>query len=347
LTGGEAEKKERAKSDLAKKVAHLDVNEIAIKAKKEKIFSFFDFSIWVVSGELVRSSLYIDFTAGGHDKVYDFVPKTEVWLDDDLSGREVVYVLIHELHERLLMIKGRSYVQAHNEALKWEFFSRKNYYLANVILFLEKIMNAFLKKEVVLTPEEVLLSDGVGVMPTDTLYGLVASVYSEDAVKRIYDLKGRDSDKGLIVLISSFKDLEIFGIKVSSRAKIFLKKFWPGKLSVVFPFDKTLFPHLDKTGGTLAVRLPDKKDLIKFIKKTGPIVAPSANLQGLAPAKSIEEAQNYFGNNVDFYINGGEIDSLPSTLVKIEGKEIKVLRGGAVTIPDELISPDVSNILNV
>lgn len=337
IDSSEAERKERDKSDLAKKVAHLSPNEIAEKAKKQKVFNFLGFSVWIVSGELVRHSLYIDFTAGGHDKVYDFVPKMEVWLDDDLSEKEMIYVAIHELHERFLMLRGRSYVQAHTSALKWEYFSRRNEFFARIILFFEKLANAFTNKEVVLTPEEIIMSDGVGIMPTDTLYGLVASVYSEDAVNRIYDLKGRDADKGLIVLIGSYKDLNIFGIKVNSQIRIFLKKYWPGKLSVIFPFDNKLFPYLDRTDGTLAVRLPDKKDLIRFIKETGPLVAPSANPQGMIPAKNIEQAQNYFGNNIDFYINGGDIGSLPSTLVKINGKEISILREGAVKISEETL----------
>ncbi len=332
ISGSEAEKKERAKSDLAKKVAYLGLNEIAEKSKKEKIFGFFDFSVWIVSGELVRNSLYIDFTAGGHDRVYDFIPKGEVWIDDDLSGKEIMYVLIHELHERRLMIKGRSYVQGHNSALRVEYFSRKNVFLAWFILLFEEMMNSFIRKEIILTNSEAILADGIGIIPTDTLYGLVASVYSEDAIKRIYDLKGRDADKGLIVLISSMKDLEIFGIKLTSKMKVFIKKHWPGKLSIILPFNKDLFPYLDKTNGTLAVRFPDKKDLIKFIKETGPLVAPSANPQGMPPAKNIVEAQNYFGNNIDFYLDGGEIDSLPSTLIKIDGEKISVLREGAVKV---------------
>jgi len=337
IDSSEAERKERAKSDLAKKVAHLSPNEIAEKAKKEKVFEWLGFSIWIVSGELVRHTLFIDFTAGGHDKVYDFVPKMEVWLDDDLTKKEMVYVLIHELHERFLMMRGRSYVQAHTSALKWELFSRKNELLAEIVLFFEKIANAIEKKEIILTPQEMILTDGVGVMLTDTLYGLVASVYSQDAVERIYHLKGRDADKGLIVLISSFRDLETLGIKLNTRTRTFLKKFWPGKLSAILPYDKTFFPHLDRSGGTLAVRFPEKKELLKFIRETGPIVAPSANLQGMAPAKNIQEAQNYFGNNIDFYLDGGEAETLPSTLVKIDGKEISVLREGSIKISEEML----------
>jgi L-threonylcarbamoyladenylate synthase len=85
-------------------------------------------------------------------------------------------------------------------------------------------------------------------------------------------------------------------------------------------------------GGTLAFRFPKKEDLIELIKETGPIVAPSANSEGAVPAKNLDEARKYFGDEVDFYIDGGEIDSEPSTLVKIDGDKIEVLREGAVKI---------------
>jgi len=81
-------------------------------------------SIWLVNGRLVRSDFDIDFTEGGHDLVYNFVPKNEVWLDDDIVSNERPYVLLHELFERSLMAKGLTYHQAHRKASKLEWQSR-------------------------------------------------------------------------------------------------------------------------------------------------------------------------------------------------------------------------------
>ncbi|MFA5133718.1 MAG: hypothetical protein WC459_02870 [Patescibacteria group bacterium] len=81
-------------------------------------------SIWLINGRLVRSDFDIDFTEGGHDLVYNFVPKNEVWLDDDIISEERPYVLLHELFERSLMAKGLSYHQAHRRASKLEWGSR-------------------------------------------------------------------------------------------------------------------------------------------------------------------------------------------------------------------------------
>jgi hypothetical protein len=81
-------------------------------------------SIWIVNGRLVRSVFDIDFTEGGHDYVYEFVPENEVWIDDAVIEPERGYVLLHELHERNLMASGWSYGKAHAESSRLEYRCR-------------------------------------------------------------------------------------------------------------------------------------------------------------------------------------------------------------------------------
>jgi hypothetical protein len=78
-------------------------------------------SVWIVNGRLVRSIFDIDFTAGGHDYVYEFVPEYEVWIDDDIEEAERGYVLLHELHERNRMAAGWDYDKAHAESSRLEY----------------------------------------------------------------------------------------------------------------------------------------------------------------------------------------------------------------------------------
>jgi len=82
--------------------------------------------VWLVNGEVVRNYVFIPFTAGGHDLVYKFIPRGEVWIDDELIKKERIYTLIHELHERHLMSRGVKYDPAHDVALVIENFARKN-----------------------------------------------------------------------------------------------------------------------------------------------------------------------------------------------------------------------------
>jgi hypothetical protein len=85
-----------------------------------------DVSVWIVNGRLVRSVFDIDFTQGGHEHVYEFIPRNELWIDDDVTDAERAYVLLHELHERNIMEKGTDYERAHAESSKLELYHRKH-----------------------------------------------------------------------------------------------------------------------------------------------------------------------------------------------------------------------------
>ncbi len=81
-------------------------------------------SVWIINGRLVRSGFDVDFTEGGHDYVYEFIPENEVWIDNDLAQEERLYILLHELHERNLMANGWTYEKAHEDSSKVENFYR-------------------------------------------------------------------------------------------------------------------------------------------------------------------------------------------------------------------------------
>ena len=181
---------------------------------------------------------------------------------------------------------------------------------------------------------EILRSVGVGVMPTDTLYGIVGSALKPDAVARIYKLRKRNLKKPMIVLISDMRQgtWDTFGIQLSKHERVILRKLWPNKLSVILPCRSKKFAYLHRGAKTLAFRHPKPKWLQNLLKKTGPLVAPSANWEGERPAKTIREAKRYFKNSVDFYLDRGRRAGKPSTLVEIKRGELRVLREGAVRV---------------
>jgi L-threonylcarbamoyladenylate synthase len=175
----------------------------------------------------------------------------------------------------------------------------------------------------------LLLKEGaIGVIPTDTIYGICTNALNKKAVEKIYKLKKRTAQKPVIILISSLKDLKIFNIKLNQKQKIFLKKIWPSKISVVLPSKSKKFFYLHRGKYTLAFRLPKPSWLLNLIKISGPIIAPSANFEDKKPAKNISQAKKYFKNKV-FYYDKGDLISKPSTLIKINNKKIEVLRIGA------------------
>lgn len=184
-----------------------------------------------------------------------------------------------------------------------------------------------------LTQAAPLIKAGkVGVIPTDTIYGLVANALIPDAVARVYRLKEREPGKPCIVLIPDVSELKRFGISLSARDRAALSRVWPGAVSVILPCAEERFSYLHRGTKTLSFRSPADGWLKEFLKASGPLVAPSANPEGAPPARDVNEAKRYFGNRVDFYVDGGTRDGQPSTLVRYEEGKFVVLRQGAARV---------------
>jgi hypothetical protein len=120
------ERRERRRAGDVRKATHRGRQLPDASSVHERLWKKLEngVSVWVVNGRLVRSVFDIDFTAGGHDHVYEFVPEGEVWIDDAITEKERGFVLLHELHERNRMAGGTPYSQAHAESSKLEFHSR-------------------------------------------------------------------------------------------------------------------------------------------------------------------------------------------------------------------------------
>lgn len=175
---------------------------------------------------------------------------------------------------------------------------------------------------------EALLKGDVVVIPTDTVYGIVAQAENQKSVEKVYRIKGRDDNKPFIVLISSLFDLEKFSIKLDKNAGQFLAKNWPAPLSVILPCPSEKFSYLHRGTNEIAFRMPAITGLRELISSVGPLIAPSANPQGEEPALVVEEAKNYFGDKVDIYVDGGILNSEPSTLIRFENGNVVVIREG-------------------
>lgn len=162
-----------------------------------------------------------------------------------------------------------------------------------------------------------LLKEGlIGVVPTESVYGLVASAQNAFAIDRVYDVKHRPDIKPCIVLIAQANDMRLFGIDTATIDKA--SNYWPGKVSVVVPADNALYEHLTRGTGSIAFRVAGTSILQEIVSVSGPIIAPSANPDALAPATTVQQAYDYFGDSIDFYIDGGECNERPSTVVNLD-----------------------------
>lgn len=165
---------------------------------------------------------------------------------------------------------------------------------------------------------------GIGVVRTDTLYGIVARADDEAAVQRVYELKGRDQTKSPIVLVSNVEQLYD---NFPSQHKAPSDGEWPARTTIIIPGENAP-TWIRRDNASVAYRLPRDESLRELISQTGPLIAPSANPEGLTPASSIAEAKAYFNDMVDFYVDGGEVtDNTPSTIIRItEDGELERLR---------------------
>jgi tRNA threonylcarbamoyl adenosine modification protein (Sua5/YciO/YrdC/YwlC family) len=189
------------------------------------------------------------------------------------------------------------------------------------------------------TAEQLSHSGAVGVIPTDTVYGLVARAADQAAVERLYRLKARsDSGKPGTLIAANLQQLEDLGLK--HRYLKAVEQFWPGAVSVIIPAANPQLRYLHQGKMSLAVRIPDDEALQKVLAETGPLLSSSANPTGQPTATTLEQAKDYFGDQPDFYVDGGDLsDRQPSTVIRIIDDAIEVLRAGAVKIDDATMEP--------
>lgn len=182
-------------------------------------------------------------------------------------------------------------------------------------------------QENVLTIASHILNGGIVSMPSDTIYGLLALAKDGNIVNNLYTLKGRQPQKPFIILISQYSQLKDLHISPTATQAAFLKKHWPGAVSVILPCQDQNLEFLHRGTCSLAVRMPNNKLLKDLIDITGPLIAPSCNPEGLPPAINPEEAKKYFGGQIKLYVDGGDLVSNPSTLVSLLNDTPEVLRG--------------------
>lgn len=177
-----------------------------------------------------------------------------------------------------------------------------------------------------------LLQNGaIGVLETDTIYGLVAPAANVPAVERLYKLKEREKKPAPIIAASV---VQLVDLGIPRRYLTAVEQYWPNPLSVVVPAPEKL-AYLHQGTGTLAVRVPADTELRELLEKTGPLIATSANQPGEPASHSIAQAEAYFGDNVDFYVDTGTVVAdQPSTVIRVVDDAVEVLRQGVVRISE-------------
>lgn len=182
---------------------------------------------------------------------------------------------------------------------------------------------------------EIIKSGGLVAFPTETVYGLGANALDAEAVRRIYETKGRPSDNPLILHVSSIEMTEGL-VELNWRARMLMEKFWPGPLSIVLPA-KEVIPSRTRGGlPTAAVRMPDAAVALALIKFSNlPIAAPSANISGRPSPTDAETVRRDVGDKIPLVIDGGETRfGVESTVIDMTGEHAVLLRPGGLAKED-------------
>jgi len=178
----------------------------------------------------------------------------------------------------------------------------------------------------------VLRGGGLVAVPTETVYGLAGNGLDEEAVKKIYAVKGRPAVKPLSLMVPGAEAMERYCLDVPPAAKLLAGRFWPGPLTIVLRARPEI-PEIVLAGGdTVGLRCPDHPLTLALLEKAGvPFAAPSANPSGEPSPKTASEVLRYFDGAIDAVIDGGPCGvGVESTLISLAETPYRILRRGAL-----------------
>lgn len=179
---------------------------------------------------------------------------------------------------------------------------------------------------------EAVRGGKVVVIPTDTVYGVGADAFSEDAVAAVLAAKGRGRDMPPPVLVPNVRTVDGLATDVPPWARDLIREFWPGPLTLVFKAQSSLMWDLGETNGTVALRMPQDDIALEVLAEVGPMAVTSANQSGHPAATTVTDAAAQLGAAVAVYLDAGRRDdNVPSTIVDCTGERPEVLREGAIS----------------
>jgi L-threonylcarbamoyladenylate synthase len=186
--------------------------------------------------------------------------------------------------------------------------------------------------------EAVLIIEKGGLIafPTDTVYGLAASVSNPEAINKLFKVKGRDFNKAIPILIGDLKQLDLVTEHFNPTARLLSSRFWPGALTLVVPIHSRL-PAILSPQPTIGIRMPDHQFTLKLLKATGPLATTSANISGGRNPLAAGDVKKQLNGKIDLLIDGGRCPGgIPSTVVDCTKSEIRLIREGIITISEIL-----------
>ena len=176
----------------------------------------------------------------------------------------------------------------------------------------------------------VLGENGLIALPTESFYGLAVDPFNEQALARLWQIKGRSEGKPILLLIGEGAQLEPFVRNIPPAATVLMNAFWPGPLTIVFPAAIQLSDAVTARTRSVGIRLSAWQPLCDLLRRIGPVTGTSANREGMPPPTTAEEVRHYFGDALDLIVDAGPTPGgRPSTVIDVHGP-IRIIRDGAI-----------------
>lgn len=181
------------------------------------------------------------------------------------------------------------------------------------------------------TALETFKKGNVVAFPTDTVYGLGADAFSEEAILKLFEAKGRAYNKAIAILVGNYKQMAMLTEKINQQTEILINQFWPGGLTVIVKKKDGLPPSLSQTI-TIGIRMPDHPVTLQLLEKFGPLATTSANLSGEKNTQTASEVLLQLNGRIPLILDGGPCQGgIPSTVVDCSTSPIQIIRCGAIS----------------
>ena len=183
----------------------------------------------------------------------------------------------------------------------------------------------------------VVDSGGLVITPTDTVYGIMGDSLDESVIRKVYSVKRRTFSKPLILLMSDVEMINKYTSNISDVEWDLINHFLPGLVTIILKKNDLVSPLITSNCDYVGIRIPDNSELVEIIKKLGrPVISTSANISDRDVITRVDMISDELLSGIDYVYDGGEINSLSSTIIRVVDGKLVILRRGELA--DEIES---------
>ena len=179
---------------------------------------------------------------------------------------------------------------------------------------------------------EIINNGGLVITPTDTVYGIMGDATKENVVRKVYEVKKRDYNKPLILLMNGFEMVKEYTDEISEIEEEIIKKFMPGEVTIILKKNDKVNSLISAGSDYVGIRIPNNKDWLNIITELGrPVISTSANISGSDVITNVNMIEDELKDKIDYIEDAGEIVGVESTVIRVVDKELKILRDGILS----------------